>query len=547
MADTLQRQDLVNELRKREDYARQQRSKWNARWEDVVKYVMPEEGFVWKEFADPKDANVIDDTASDALDTLASTLYSFMFSPNSYEIKPRGREEDAPADLLEWSQLATELYRMALMHPKAGFTSTEYNCLRSFIGFGVAPGRVGEIPGQHLLFQNISLGRCLVAENGQGTIDTVFIRTKMSADQMADEYGKDSLSLSARTHLVNNPYEPRFEVLQVVIPRKDRGPRLALSTEMPWADYVIDMSSGGGHMMREGGHRFFPYPTARWQKIDGNPYAWSLVMRAIRSVKRLNKMMVSNLKAGNRMVEPAIALPGGLFKHGVSRTPNSVNYYDPSELGNLPGGRMDILNVGMPENLPVGVDMEDRAREAVRSGLKFYQALLPNSPQMTATEFLGRKQELVQVIGPPLSRYESERAQPVGDAALRILSDAFALPVMPNGYTIDDVQVAFQSPLQLARKAEGGLATMRTIEALAGIAALDETAADVLDGTAAARSIHDAFGAPEEIFHSEAEVMNRRQARAQRQQMVEQAQTMTAGAQVAQEVGKARQLLGNEV
>jgi hypothetical protein len=130
------------------------------------------------------------------------------------------------------------------------------------------------------------------------------------------------------------------------------------------------------------------------------------------------------------------------------------------------GTRDTITPLNTGANIPIGLNMEEQRRAAIRSAFYVDQLLSGQSPNMTATEVVQRNEERLRVIGPVLGRLMNEMLRPLIDRvfALMLRSDMLAQP--PEILQGRDVDIEYVSPLARAQKSSSLNSTMKALEIL---------------------------------------------------------------------------------
>lgn len=509
------------------------RAQWEPDWHDVALYVIPQAAFSFG--LNPRGKNraqVVDDTAKDALDNLVAGLDGLLWGERAYEVKAK-REELARDDgVKRWGEEATRLLNGALNAPRAGFAAERQKVMRSLAGFGTGCLYSEDNPGRHLVFRAIPLAQITVAEDAVGVVDTVFRRFRLSARQAAQRFGLDALSERVRRAVEREPYLP-VEFLHAAVPRDTYDVGRKDRANMPVASHYVEID--GRHHVAEGGYHEMPYACTRWDGVEDSPYGWSPALTVLDDIKRVNQMGRTNLKAGHGSVEPSLYIRNGLFKDKLDRRPGTINYYkaDRNEVN------AEVRAMPGPSGLPIALEMEQDRREFIRAAFYYFLLQIPQNPQMTATEWLGRTQEMMRRMGRPVGNIQAELAQPVGERALNLLLRAGVLPPPPPPLTRDDVKVEFLSPVKRAQRAAEAEGTLRTLQGIGAVSGLDPTVAHLLDGEKVVRHLREANGAPADILRSERAMQAIRAGQAQAARVQAMTAMAAQGAGVVKDLSEA--------
>lgn len=193
----------------------------------------------------------------------------------------------------------------------------------------------------------------------------------------------------------------------------------------------------------------------------------------------------------------------------------------------------------MGSNLPIAFEMTEQKRKQINDAffVTLFQILVQN-PQMTATEALIRAQEKGQLLAPTVGRQQSEF---VGTVIERELDMQAAAGVLERRFgdhpgwrklsrSGGGVKAVHTSPLTRLRRAEDGVAIVRTLEQLGTLAQVKPHIYDNFDEDGVARELADIYGVPARVMRA-AEVVA--QIRQQRQKEQEAQQTVAASETLA--------------
>ncbi|NJL73012.1 MAG: hypothetical protein HC888_16430 [Candidatus Competibacteraceae bacterium] len=95
--------------------------------------------------------------------------------------------------------------------------------------------------------------------------------------------------------------------------------------------------------------------------------------------------------------------------------------------------------------------MMEQRRNAVREGFYFSLMQMVGSPNMTATEWMGRQEEKLRLLGPNLGRIQSEFLSPLIKRRFGLLQRAEQLPPPPEEIQGSAMRIEYVSPLARRR------------------------------------------------------------------------------------------------
>ena len=233
----------------------------------------------------------------------------------------------------------------------------------------------------------------------------------------------------------------------------------------------------------------------------------------------INLMEKVGLKALQKVVDPPLLVPDDGFILPVRTQPGGLNFY-------RSGTRDQITPLQAGASIPIGLNMEEQRRMAIRSAFYVDQILSQASPNMTATEVVQRQEERMRVIGPVLGRLMNEMLRPLIDRVFGLLLRREMLALPPESIQGRDIDIEYVSPLAKAQKSSSLNSTMKALEILLPLAQ-SLPVGDHLDADGLVEHITDSLGVPKTTLKSNQEVQQIRQQRAEMQQQMQERQELS--------------------
>jgi hypothetical protein len=250
-------------------------------------------------------------------------------------------------------------------------------------------------------------------------------------------------------------------------------------------------------------------------------------MTALPDVKMLNEMSKTTIKAAQKQVDPPLLVPDDGFLLPVRTVPGGLNFYRSGTRD-----RIEPLNIGA--NNPLGLNMEEQRRTAIRNVFYVDQLLLQQGPQMTATEVIQRNEEKMRLLGPVLGRLQSELLKPMIDRCFAILLRNNQFAQAPEFLSGQDIEIEYVSPLAKAQKGTELSSITRAIEILGSLANVAPVF-DYINFDALVKHVADLVGVPQKVLKLQSQVNAERE---QQAQLAEQQAQMQQMQQVADAGGK---------
>ena len=298
------------------------------------------------------------------------------------------------------------------------------------------------------------------------------------------------------------------------------------SKNMDWVSCHVHEKTGT--LLKESGFKEFPYVVPRYLKTSSNEiYGRSPAMNALPDTKMLNTMSKVSIKAAQKQIDPPLMVPDDGFILPIRTVPGGLNFYRSGTRE-----RIEPLNIGA--NNPVGLQMEDQRRKAIRENFFVDQLMSIQGQNMTATEVMQRTEEKMRLLGPVLGRLQSELLQPLITRSFNLLMKNNKFPQMPEMLGDQDVEIEYVSPLAKAQKTQELSSIMRGIEIFGSMQNIAPVF-DYIDIDGLVSHVKDVLGLPAKIMRSKGEVQKiqqQKQAAEMEQMQLQQAQ------QVAESAGK---------
>ena len=243
----------------------------------------------------------------------------------------------------------------------------------------------------------------------------------MPVQAAIDKFGFDNFSRSTQNLFKKEPFE-EIELVHVVRPRTIYNERKEDKKNMPFQSIYFEY--GEGHIINISGFKEMPYVVPRYLKASTEIYGRSPAMNALPDVKVLNKMVETALKAAAKQVDPPLLVPDDSMLSPIRMSAGSLNYYRSGSRD-----RIEPLNIGA--NNPIGIQMEEQRRKAIRENFFVDQLMTVQGQNMTATEVMQRTEEKMRLLGPVLGRLQSELLQPLITRSFNLLFKNNKLPLRP--------------------------------------------------------------------------------------------------------------------
>lgn len=497
-------------FRKQYDAMKAQSQTWQSTWKELAKFIAPTRGF----FDGERSGNgrkidhraLIDSDPMLAVEVLSAGMMSGLTSPSRswFELSLSDGEIMKQNGVRQW------LYEVKRRMEEVFGRSNLYNALHSFYQeiavFGTAAFLLEEDRDKVIACRSFTAGEYVLGTDGRGRINAFGREFFMTAEQMAEEFGKKNLPVSIAQCAENKSTE-WFQVIHVIMPNAQADDSKADFAHMPYASAYFTPQ---GDLLRRGGYQEFPVIAARWEvKNTGDIYGRGPGWKSLGDVKMLQKMQKAKLVALDKNTNP----------------PMMVSANVQGEVNLLPGGLTrynGTTDAAIKPAYQVSIDLTalENSIERVKQTIKgqffadvFLMLNAQNFTQMTATEVAERHQEKMLVLGPVLERLKNELLDPLIERTFNLMFRRGVIPLPPAIVEGEDIKVQYVSMIAQAQKASAITAIEQGINFIGHLAQANPAVIDKIDFDAAVEEGLNLLGVPPILLRPEEETQALRQER----------------------------------
>ena len=521
--------EVAQTLIKRFHALETQRQTWESHWQEIADYVVPRKADVTKNRSpgDKRSELVFDGTAILAAELLAASLHGMLTNGSTTWFGLRYNDDELNGDdeAKEWLQGVEDVMYQAFN--RSNFQEQIAELYLDLVTFGTAVMFVDKDDEQQIRFSTRHIKECFLSEDDKGRVDTVYRKFKMPARAAMNRFGEEKFNSKILQRAYNNPYD-EITLIHAVYSRDERDVTKVTAENKPFASVYIEPDQK--IVLSESGFDEFPYMAPRFSKSSFElGYGRSPSMTALADIKMLNRMSEVTIRAAQKQVDPPLLVPDDGFMLPVRTVPGGLNFYRSGTRD-----RIEPLNIGA--NNPLGLNMEEQRRGAIRAAFYVDQLILGQGPQMTATEVIQRTEEKMRLLGPLTGRLSQELLQPLITRVYSILSRQKAFAAAPEFMSGSNIEIIYVSPLAKAQR-QGDIQSMtRLLELMTPLSQLDPSIMDYVDSDGISRHLIKILSVPAMAVRGDQEVAVLRAQRAQQQAaMAEQQQLM----QTAEAAGNA--------
>jgi hypothetical protein len=505
------------------------RTTHDSHWQEVADYMIPARAFTVQHAAGSKRSRnlIFNGHPVLALEQLAGGLHGMLTSPalRWFALRPMpAMAQDR--GVRAWFDAATDVMYAYFQSPTSGLNVALHEGYLDIAGFGSAVLFTPDKGRRGPMHQAIPLAECWYAENADRVVDTLYRAYDLPLREVLrlwPETAPDRLRRQAN----ERPDQP-VPIVHATEPHRSAGSGAGArgATNAGWDTCWCT----GGDWLEHGRYREFPFAVPRWTKRSGEVYGTGPGMAALPDVKLLNKLEELNLRGLAKVVDPPMLLPDDGFLNAPNMNPGAFNYMRTDSRWS---DRIGPLQTGARPDL--AEQKIEQVQERISGSFYTTWLRLPQQPNMTATEVLQRRDELLRLLGPMVARLEAELLSPLIERSFAILLRNGLFPPPPPQLANAGWTVEYQGPLSRAQRLADAETVMRWFAAMQPLVQADPTILDAIDTDAAAQYLGDRHGAPATLMRSPQDIARRREGRANQQQQIAQAEALASGAGAAKD------------
>ena len=500
--------ELSEFLKKRKASLEEMRRFVEPVWKDIRLNYEPSLGkaLAERQDVDANDANREDESIITSLPrTLVSRMASGLQSGITNQARPwfKFASTDSKTEEVSknrsWLAYATERVQAAMNRSNL---YQSFDQIYMHLGqFGTAAALMFPDDESDLFVSVIDEGAYWIAENRRKRVDVLMRRQEFTISQLIDEFGEGWIpDRYVDRSEIDGRKEERVTVWNLVCPSAHFGGLIKdLASQMTFTSvyWVTGHTDSNDGILAIRGFDYNPIIAPRWMQMD-SVYGVGPGKIGLSDAKELQSLEKDKLKLVKQGVDPSLLAPDTMKNIPINSGPGGVTYY--SMTSSMIGKAAPITRLFETQNQYEGVlstiqSVEARLRAIFYADLFAMMVNLNMQPkQMTATEVNELATEKVALLGPILTRLNTDLLNPVVDGVWAIVvardlreyresgvGDNLATP--PDDLSGQDLKVEYQSTLhaeQLSSARMNGI--IRTVNGVLAVAQVDQSAIRMFDG-----------------------------------------------------------------
>lgn len=501
---------------------RSSRNEYDSLFNDIKHWYQPSAGDFYSDSANVEggenNAHIFNIKGTQNAERLAQVLYSTVVPVHEqfFTLVP-STEEDV--DMKKWWHKASEILSAKLA--ESNLSKVAVSALRSLVYYGTTTMYPVYKNGKLVYTSYYPCDIWLDTDYDQ-EVSTLVTFKKTSAINLMNKYGT--------------------QVSQVVQDTANRGKSdgkdnivvynyfTYCAESDKWTLYIVEEKTK--HIITSYNFSSKPIMVPRWSSNSYEKYGRSPAIQALPTVKTLNRVEKTILRASEKHVDPVLAMP---FDAG------SIAYDLAYDLN--PGGVVEVQADGtgtiiLPQPIALGGNIEvgqyqvDKLEAQIDEVfyLDVLTLIMDMSAQATATQVDSANAEKLDLILPIIVQLLNDFIKPMVERSFQLLMENGEIPLPPNFKEEDgldiDYSVEVQSSLIMKMRSQKNISAMQTIQVVGQLAALDPSVIDRIDFDKLVESIVVQSNLPTDAIRSGDDLDEYREAKAQAQANARQQEQM---------------------
>jgi hypothetical protein len=536
-------EDAVKMMLKRRDAKVEQRQEWEPFYSSIARYIRPRKKSI-DSFSSPGQLSNdhYDSTAPAASNTLALIMADTL-TPKAIEWFGFSIPESSPFSRLNknvnvknwlrelnvavFAGLAQSNFYSVINEIYADFNSFATVCLYLEESRLKKPGFNG------FNFRALPISSYVFAEDDHGLVDTVFRDYDFTVRQLFQRFDKAKIPGKYAKKLEKSPDDP-VKMVSCVCPSRDI-PK-SLQSKMPFTS--LDMLEEDKVVLETMAYNEFPYMVGRWDKASGEDRGRGPAAVAMADILSLNELRRQELIGLQKAVNPPILSGEEGFVGTVQMIPNAIVYSrNPREVRTMPSELRLNLSSLVADNLMRGI----------KDMYLVDQLNLPRGKAMTAEEVITVRGEVERLLGPTVSRFESEVLGPMLERCAAIMVRTKAISNPPQELDgLDTLDIVYTGQLARAQKLAQVQAIQRWSQMNIEFSSVDPGVLDVQNLQEASRFAAPLMGVPPEVVRSKADTEKMQAEKAQAAQAEKEGQQQQDGMDSMSKTAPLLKVLGEQ-
>ena len=485
-------QELRTWLNKRKSSLEQRRLPFESLWKDIREYYEPTlgkgllEGSVDEVAAKRDDEKILNTTPRLLLHRMGAGLQSGITNQSRrwFNFAAIDKNLQEYAAVREWLDSTAEAVS-SVMNRSNVYPALDQTYLH--LGqFGTAAGIIYPDDENTVHLRMIDCGNYWLGDDKRGRVTSVLERISMTLDQVVEEFGKGWTPDRIIERIKNGKGDERVTVWHLV--QKHTRPDLIkdiakdrLFASVYWLDGDASQGKNNG-IIAIRSFSYNPIIAPRWA-TNGTVYGIGCGQLGLGDTKQLQQLEADKLRLVELEVDPPMQAPASMKGTPIETGAGGLSYYGDFQGKGAPVTRLFETRQQIQGLLEAIASTEQRLRQTFYADLFALMINLNMRPkQMTAREVNELSSEKVALLGPILTRLNTDLLNPLVDAVFAIAIEQGLVEEAPPILQGQELKVEYVSSLHVEQAAASRLTGLYKIAEFTGsLAQIAPSAVDKLD------------------------------------------------------------------
>lgn len=486
------------------------KSQYVSFWQEIAENVFPFRAtFGSPGVVRPSYRKVYDGTPMWSLGMLAAAIHAFMTNPAVVWANVAANDENVARsyEAVEYGQIVDRF--MFNVFLRSNFYAQIHEGYTDLSAFGNMALWMEPDPKTVMRYISIPMSDIVWDVNEREEVDTCIRAMRMTPRQIVAQFPKERIPkkvADAFAH-VDRCWTDKFDIIQVVRPRKERSP-LPVWHKLARPFESVYVMKDGGHVLDVGGYYEFPLAAGRWAVRSGEKYGYGPGAQALPNSRTLHMMQKHTLRAAQRATDPPIMMPHRAFMGPLDLSAGGVNYYNKSGMAALKGGANLVQPFPQGQAFQVSHDEKESLRMMVQRDFYVDRLQVREADRMSAAEIYQRAQENNRHFAPVFGRLHPEVLEPIVQRTFMEGIRRGLIPKPPQSMMErGGLRVKINSPIAKQQGIAEVQALVSAVDVLTPLANAKPEILNALNESKLTEFVFKSFGAPLEVIHNPEEYM----------------------------------------
>ena len=526
--------------RLRHKQLRDDQASYRTHWKEIAEYVTPRKGrYLDDESSQVNDGSkkhdkIINAAAIDALRTTAAGMQGGLASPTSpwFVLTLSDKELMEFGPVKEWLRIVRDI--LLDIFAQSNFYGSIHGMYREIAAFGVGAMLIEEDFATGIRCRPFTIGEYSLGLDSNYRPDSIYRKISMSARQLVEKFGEDSVTENVKKAASDDQSEKRFDVDHAIEPNQYIKSGRKDLNGMEYGSCYYELQAEHKKFLRKSGYEGKPFVAGRWDVTAVDTYGECPGMDLLGDIKQIQVMERDKLKAIGKAVDPPMNAPTELKGKGTLIR-GGVNYYDSKQGGNQFVPAQTVSGDVRPVSAEID-KVERRVQRIFYNDL--FRSVLGEDKNMTATEVAQRHAEKLILLGPVIGRLDEEVHDPSVERTYGIAASLGMLPPPPKELDGITIKIKYISMLAQAQRLVGTSGIEQVTGFVGNLSTVSPEVLDKLNLDETIDQYASMVGVPPNIIRTDEEVLKIRQSRAEqieKERMQQQIQQLTDTAKTLSE------------